>query len=325
MGCLISAKSSMDVTYVRAAEATGRVDIRTESMARRIETDRRGRASEVIYIDQDGRDHSVTGRVIVVAGNAVETPRLLLMSTSSQFPDGLANSSGVVGRYFMEHLAVFAFGLFDHRVDPWRGTPSGGIIQDRYETDRSRAFARGWTTLVTANSHWPYSVASRLPGWGQQHKDRVQRLFGHYICLATTGEQLPDERNRVILDPIQKDAYGLPAPCLINLPRDNDVAMIAAISASLPELLEASGASDIWGNGHYPGMSSHYMGTCRMGTDPNSSVVDSWGRAHDVPNLYIADSSLFVTAGAANPALTVSALALRTSEAIIAALRRGEH
>ncbi len=322
MGCLISAKSSMDVTYIPKAEATGRVDLRTESMAREIETDASGRASAVVYIDADGRERRVTGRAIVVAGNAVETPRLLLMSRS-RFPDGLANSSGLVGRNFMEHLAVYAFGLFEQRVDPWRGTPSGGIIQDAYETDARNDFARGWTTLVSANSHWPYTVASRVPGWGNEHKARVKQEFGHYITLATIGEQLPDERNRVVLDPLQKDVYGLPAPHLINTPRDNDRAMIRTMSARLRDLLEASGASRIWGNEHYSGMSSHYVGTCRMGTDPASSVVDPMGRAHDVPNLFLADSSVFVTAGASNPAITVSALALRISEGIVERFRSG--
>lgn len=324
MGCLISAKSGMDVTYIRKAEATGRMEIRTESMAREIELDGDGRAQAVVYIDREGREQRAFGRAVVVAGNAVETPRLLLMSTSSRFPDGLANSSGLVGHNFMEHLAVFAFGLFDHRIDPWRGTPSGGIIQDNYATDPGNGFARGWTTLVTANSHWPYTVASRIPGWGAEHKDRVQRMFGHYASLATIGEQLPDPRNRVTLDPVQRDVYGLPAPCLTNQARENDLAMISRMSASHEALLEASGATETWGNQHYPGMSSHYLGTCRMGHDPQRSVVDAWGRTHDVSNLFIADSSVFVTAGAVNPALTVSALALRTSEAIVAAFRRNE-
>jgi choline dehydrogenase-like flavoprotein len=324
MGCLISAKSSMDVTYIRKAEATGRVDIRTESMAREIETDANGRARAVVYIDTDGREHRVGARAIVVAGNAVETPRLLLMSTSNRFPDGLANSSGLVGRNFMEHLAVTAFGLFNERVDPWRGTPSGGIIQDNYATNRRNGFARGWTVLVTANSHWPYTVASRIPGWGDAHKTRLRSLFGHYACVTTTGEQLPDHRNRVLLDPTQKDLYGLPAPCLINQARDNDLAMIEKMAAGLKDLLEAAGAIEIWGNRYSPGMSSHYLGTCRMGRDPRSSVVDAWGKTHDVPNLFIADSSVFVTGGAANPALTISALALRTSEAIVSAFRRND-
>jgi choline dehydrogenase-like flavoprotein len=324
MGCLISAKSSMDVTYVRKAEATGRVDLRTESMAREIELDDKGRATAVVYIGADGREHRVRGRAVVVAGNAVETPRLLMLSQSSRFPDGLANSSGVVGTHFMEHLAVYAFGLFEERVDPWRGTPSGGIIQDTYPTNPGNSFARGWTTLVTANSHWPYSVAERISGWGADHKARVEELFGRYICLATVGEELPDPRNRVVLDPIQKDLYGLPAPCLISEPRTNDLAMIDAMSAGLHELLDASGATEIWGTEYTPGMSSHYLGTCRMGNDPATSVVDRFGRSHDVENLFIADSSVFVTAGAANPSLTISALALRTSEAIVASFRAHE-
>jgi len=324
MGCLISAKSSMDVTYVRKAEATGRVDIRTESMAREIELDDSGKARAVIYIDKDGRNQRVSGRAIVVAGNAVETPRLLLMSTSNRFPDGLANSSGLVGRNFMEHLGVFAFGLFDQRLDPWRGTPTGGIIQDNYATNPQNGFARGWTGLISSNSHWPYTVANRIAGWGEEHKKRVEKIFGHSVCVTTIGEQLPDERNRVVLDPAQKDLYGLPAPRLINQARENDLAMMKKIAATQKELLEASGASEIWGNEYNPGMSSHYLGTCRMGHDPKSSVVDAWGRAHDVSNLFIADSSVFVTGGAVNPALTVSALALRASEAIVAAFRRNE-
>ena len=324
MGCLISAKSSMDVTYVRKAEATNRVTIRTESMAREVELDARGRAQGVVYIGPDGQEHRASGRVIVLAGNAVETPRLLLLSTSSRFPAGLANSSGLVGRYFTEHLAVFASGLFEQRVDPWRGTPSGGFIQDHYASNRANNFARGWTVLVTANSHWPYTVANRIPGWGAKHKDRVERLFGHYVTVATTGEQLPDFRNRVMLDPVQKDVYGLPAPCLINEARENDRAMIARMSAGLSDLLDASGAIETWDNAYHPGMSSHYLGTCRMGDDPTTSVVDRWGRAHDVSNLYVADGSVFVTVGAANPALTISALALRTSEAIVEAFRRNE-
>ena len=324
MGCLISAKSSMDVTYIRKGEATGRIDIRTETMAREIELDARGRARAVVCIDAEGRERRVSGRAIVVAGNAIETPRLLLISRSSRFPDGLANSSGLVGRNFMEHLAVFTFGLFDQRVDPWRGTPSGGIIQDHYETDGRNSFARGWTVVVTANSHWPYTVASRIAGWGDAHKARVQRHFGHVVGVTTTGEQLPDQRNRVVLDPVRKDLYGLPAPCLINEARDNDLAMIQKMSEGLEGLLEASGASEVWGNQYSPGMSSHYLGTCRMGRDPGNSVVDPWGRTHDVPNLFVADGSVFVTAGAANPALTISALALRTSEAIVTAFRRNE-
>jgi len=324
MGCLISAKSSMDVTYVRKAEASGRIDVRAECMATEIELDENGKARAVIYIDKHLQLQRVRGRAVVLAGNAVETPRLLLMSTSSRFPTGLANSSGLVGRNFMEHLAVFVRGVFDERLDPWRGTPTGGMIQDHYATSPTNGFARGWTTVVSANSHWPFTIAGRVGGWGREHKRAMQQVFAHTVCLASIGEQLPDERNRVVLDPAQKDLYGLPAPCLINEPRENDAAMIRAISKHLRELLEAAGAREVWASTYGPGGSAHVLGTCRMGSDPTSSVVDPWCRTHDVRNLFIADGSVFVTVGAVNPALTISALASRTSEGIVEAFRQGD-
>jgi choline dehydrogenase-like flavoprotein len=324
LGCFISAKSSMDVTYVRKAEASGRVDVRTECTATEIEVDNRGRACAVIYTDKSLNRHRVGARAVVLAGNAVETPRLLLMSTSKLFPHGLANSSGLVGLNFMEHLAVFMVGHFDERLDPWRGTPTGGMIQDYYATRAAHGFARGWTTLVTANSHWPLATAGRIPGWGHEHKEAMKKVFGRSVCLASIGEQLPDARNRVVLDPAQTDVFGLPAPCLLNEPHENDAAMIRTISQHMTELLEAAGAHTIRASRFGSGASSHYLGTCRMGNDPKTSVVDAWCRAHDVPNLFIADGSVFVTGAAVNPALTISALASRTSDGIVAAFRRGE-
>jgi len=317
MGCSISAKSSMDVTYIPKAEATGRVDIRSESTAFRIVIGADGKARRVLYFDRHGHEQAVDAKAVVLAGNAVETPRLLLLSSSGRCPDGLANSSGLVGKNFTEHLAVFAQGIFPQRLDPWRGTPTGGMIQDYYATNRANDFARGWTIIVSSYSHWPLAVASRVPGWGAEHRRRLQDVFGHSVCLASIGEQLPSPSNQVALDPTKKDSLGLPVPHLINEPRENDRAMIKAITASLKTILEAAGARMILGNEHVPGMSSHYIGTCRMGSDPNNSVVDSWGRTHDVPNLFIADGSVFVTGGAVNPALTISALATRTAEGIV--------
>lgn len=324
LGCRILAKSSIDVTYIPKAEKTGRVSIRSECMAQRIEIAPDGRARSVIYIDPAGRENEVRARVIVVAGNAVETARLLLLSTSRLFPDGLANSSGLVGKRFMEHLSVFAYGIAAERLDPWRGVPTGGIIQDFYETNTRNGFARGFTISVENEPQWPLAVASTIPGWGVEHKAQVKRRFGHILGLASDGEQLPDERNRVGLDPRVKDNYGLPVPQIVNRHGANDRAMIAAISSRLRQILEASGAGDITLANVTAGASSHYLGTCRMGKDPTTSVVDPWCRAHDVPNLYIGDGSVFVTGGAANPALTISALATRTAAGIVEAFRRGD-
>lgn len=323
-GCAITAKSSMDVTYLRKAEKTGRAEIRSQCMARQVTVTRDGKARGVVYFDNEGREHEIQARAIVLAGNAIETPRLLLLSKSGRFPDGLANSNRLVGKYFMEHLAVFAHGLFPERIDPWRGTPTGGMIQDYYSTKKTNTFARGWTIYVSCNEHWPLSVAKQVPGWGEEHKLRTKQLFAHYVGLASVGEQLPDVRNQVTLDPNVKDQFGLPVPRLtIELGR-NDREMVKAIQISFNEILEASGSIEILNNEIRPGNSCHYLGTCRMGLNPKNSVVDKWGRTHDVPNLFIADGSVFVTGAAVNPALTISALATRTASYIIKLFKRGE-
>ena len=324
MGCAITAKSSMDVTYLRTAEKSGRVEIRSNCMAHRVTVAPDGKARGVVYFDVEGREHEIEARAIVLAGNAVETPRLLLLSHSSQFPDGLANSSGLVGKYFTEHLYVIATGVFSERLDPWRGTPTGGMIQDHYATKKAKAFARGWTILVANGGNWPFSIAEQVPGWGKEHKRRTEKLFAHTVRLCSVGEQLPDLRNQVTLDPIVKDQFGLPVPRLTNEPRANDRAMIEEIQASLREILEAAGATEILRNEFRPGESAHYFGTCRMGSDPKHSVVNAWGRTHEVPNLFIADGSVFVTGAAVNPALTISALATRTAAGMVEAFQRGE-
>jgi choline dehydrogenase-like flavoprotein len=324
LGCRISAKSSIDVTYIPKAERTGRVSVRTECMAREITLGPNGRVRSVVFFDPQGQEQEVFGRAIVVAGNAIETARLLLLSASRLFPNGLANSSGLVGRYFMEHLAVFSHGLFSERLDSWRGVPTGGIIQDFYETNPKHNFARGWTISVENEPQWPLATAIGIPGWGAEHKARVRECFGHKVGLACAGEQLPDERNQVKLDPAVKDIYGLPVPHIINTFGPNDLQMVKAISSKFREIFEASGARNIVINNIIAGASSHYLGTCRMGNDPKKSVVDAGCRTHDVPNLFIGDGSVFVTGGAANPALTISALATRTAEGIVGAFKRGD-
>ncbi|HXG04669.1 MAG TPA: GMC family oxidoreductase [Candidatus Binatia bacterium] len=324
LGCTVEAKSSIDVTYVPKAERTGRAEIRPLSTVRALTVDTGGRVRSAVYLDAAGHEHEVAARAIVLAGNAVETPRLLLLSRSRRFPDGLANSSGLVGRYFMEHLAVCAWGVFAERLDPWRGVPAGGSIQDFYATDPRNPFVRGFTIEVNAAQQWPLAVARRVGGWGAAHLRRMRQVFGHLIGLATVGEQLPNAANRVTLDPRVRDRFGLPVPRLENRPGANDRAMIAVMKRRLRQVLEAAGAVEIWEPEFLPGWSAHYLGTCRMGRDPRASVVDPWGRTHDVPNLFIADGSVFVTGGAANPALTIMALALRTARFIVESFRRGE-
>ncbi|HIQ06273.1 MAG TPA: GMC family oxidoreductase [Anaerolineae bacterium] len=324
MGCLIRAKSSVDVVYIPKAEATQHVEIRPECMAREITLDAQGRAGSVIYFDPNGVEREQKARVIVLAANAVETPRLLLMSTSNRFPDGLANRSGLVGRYFMEHLAVFGWAIFPERINAYQGIPAGGMIQDFYETRPEHDFVRGWMFEVNNGWEWPLSVARRLPGWGQEHKERMREVFGHMTGLATVGEQLPDKDNRIVLDPEVTDNYDLPVPRIAWRLSENDERMIKAIKQRMVELFQAAGAEEIIEPRFVPGGSSHYMGTCRMGENPDSSVVDPWCRSHDVPNLFIVDSSVFVTGAAVNPALTIQAIAARAADYMVESGKRGE-
>ncbi len=324
MGCKISAKSSIDVTYIPKAEKTGRVELRAECMARKISIGNDGKVRSVVYFDKDGGENEIFARAIVVAGNAVETARLLLLSKSKLFPHGLANSSGLVGKRFMEHLSVFAHGIFPERLDPWRGVPTGGIIQDFYATRTTNGFVRGWTTSVENEGQWPLSTANRIDGWGEEHKARMKEIFGHVVGVASDGEQLPAESNRITLNYSVKDNHSLPVPHITNRWENNDSAMIAAMSKSHAQILEAAGATEVSVHPCVAGDSSHYLGTCRMGKDPRTSVVDSWCRSHDVANLFIGDGSVFVTGAAVNPALTISALATRTADGMIEAFRRGE-
>lgn len=324
-GCRISAKSSADVTYVRKAEATGRVTILESCMAREITLDFSNFARSVVFFDREGREHELRARAFVLAANAIETPRLLLLSTSRLYPNGLANSSGLVGKYLTEHLDAGVRARFAQPLKNWQGVPVSAMIQDHYETRKGNPYVRGWLLEVATANTWPIAVAKRVGGWGAAHKARVKELFGHVLEVYAQGEQLPDIRNHVSLDSKAKDHFGLPVPHIVSEPRGNDLAMLPAMSRSIRDLLQASGAVEIldtWS--HQPGASIHYMGTCRMGNDPRTSVVDQWGRTHDVPNLFIADSSVFVTGAAAHPTLTLMALASRTADFMVGAFKRGE-
>jgi choline dehydrogenase-like flavoprotein len=322
-GCPIGAKGTADVTYIRTAEATGRVDVRPQCTAREISVDAQGRARGVVYFDPEGREQEQEARIVVLAANAVESPRLLLLSKSALFPNGLANSSGLVGKYFTEHLAVFTEATFEQRLDPYRGPHAGGMIEEFYETRPEHGFVRGWTFEVNNGWLWPYSTARKIAGWGLAHKDAMRRTFGRMLSLATVGEQLPDVKNTVTLDEKVVDDHGVPAPKITHSLGANDQAMVQAIKARTVELLEAAGAVEIGEPALKPGGSSHYLGSCRMGNDARTSVLNRWCQSHDVPNLFIVDSSAFVTGGAANPALTIQALAAYSSDYIVEQARLG--
>ncbi len=324
-GCRIDAKSSADVTYVRKAERTGRVEIRTECVVREIELDSAGKARGVVFFDKNKVEHRADARAVVLAANAIETPRLLLLSRSSRFPHGLANSSGLVGKYLLEHLDAGILARSEEPLEGWKGVPVSAMVQDFYETNPKNSFARGWLLEVSTSGSWPIALAKRIGGWGSAHKAAMKHRFGHEFSIFGAGEQMPDERNQVVLDSAVKDRFGLPVPKIVSEARGNDLLILDAMSRSIRDLVAAMGVMEILSEwSHVPGASAHYMGTCRMGRDPRKSIVDPWGRTHDVRNLFLADASTFVTSGAAHPTLTLMALAARTASQMIDLFKKGD-
>jgi choline dehydrogenase-like flavoprotein len=310
------------------ALATGRCEIRPHCLSREISTDKTGRATGVVYFDEKGSEQFQPARLVVLAAGGVETPRLLLLSQSSQFPRGLANSSGLVGKHLMLHApGAITIAVFPEPLEGHQGAPSTRVLQDFYETDSCRGFIRGGFMHPRAHGGDPIDYALRdVHGarWGLQHKESMRSTYRYYLHSHSTGESLPVASNQVDLDPEVRDRFGLPVARITHTSHDNDVRLARFLSARTREIFEAAGASRvITPESRVRKLHNHQMGTCRMGNDPQSSVVDKWCRAHDVPNLFIIDASVFVTSGGLNPALTIQANAFRVCDTLVAEARRG--
>ncbi|UNX53717.1 GMC family oxidoreductase [Georgenia sp. TF02-10] len=315
------AKWSTLVSEVPKALKTGLLDLRPESQAVQITHDDKGRVDAVLYIDKDGNLHRQAARLVCLAGNAIETPRLLLMSASPVFPDGLANSSGMVGKNYMRHTTGSVYAEFDQPVRMWRGETMAGLIADESRHDPDRGFAGGY--YMETLSLGPAFMASFAdPGtWGPEFAgrlDAIERTAGMWIV----GEDMPQESNRVTLNSTVTDQHGLPVPNVHYDDHPNDVAMREHGYQHAEELYRAVGAVNVWRTPPYP--STHNMGTARMSANPADGVVDGFGRSHDVPNLFISDGSVFTTGASANPTLTIVALATRQAEHIVGQLKAGD-
>jgi choline dehydrogenase-like flavoprotein len=325
LGCPRGARSSADVTYWPRALAQG-VELRTHCRVREIAVDARGRARGALYYDADGRLQEQRAPVVVVACNGVGTPRLLLTSRSSLFPDGLANRSGLVGKNLMFHAYGTAWGVFDQPLESYRGPQANMLLSHEfYETDERRGYVRGFQLQVTrqgaplgaalAHSHL-LPPEERLP-WGADHHAAFAERFNHTACVSMNGEDLPETVNEVTLDPELTDAHGIPAPLIRYRLSENSRRMVDFAMERADDLLRAAGARSVHRPNTLPTAGFHLMGTCRMGDKPYGSVVDRWGRSHDVPNLFLVDGSVFVTGGGVNPTPTIQALALRTADYLI--------
>jgi choline dehydrogenase-like flavoprotein len=320
LGCATGARASADVTYWPLALQLG-VDLRTHCRVREIAVDAAGRARGAIYYDAEGQLHEQRAPLVILACNGVGTPRLLLNSRSRLFPEGLANRSGLVGKNLMFHVFAVACGVFSEPLESHKG-PGGSCIvsHEFYETDRARGFVRGYQLQIGRGSGPLSSAMGGLTGrripWGRGHHAAFDARHGHLAFVGVMGEDLPETSNEVVLDPTLTDADGIPAPLVRYRLSENSVAMLDHGIASARAVLEAAGATEVFSTSPLRTSGWHLMGTCRMGEDPATSVVDGWGRAHDVPNLFIVDGSIFVTSAVGNPTTTIQALALRTAERI---------
>ena len=316
-GCAQGAKASTDVTYWPHAIRAG-VELRTRCRVREITVNDDGMASGVIYYDEDGAEVFQPAEVVVLACNGVGTPRLLLNSTSTAFPDGLANSSGLVGKNLMFHPYANIQGVLDEEVDGYRGPPLSLWSKEFYETDAARGFVRGFTLEIHRGAR-PVATAlrgmlsERIP-WGEAHHDAYRKMFNHIVGMSAICEDLPEEHNRVTLDPDLTDAHGIPSPKIDYTLSENSQRMLDFAIERGTELLETAGATDIMTESPIAAGGWHLLGTARMGSDPKKSVVNEWGRSHDVRNLFIIDGSVFVTSAGVNPTQTIQALALYVAD-----------
>lgn len=320
-GCKSGAKWSTLYSEIPKGEATGNLEVRPNSQVLKIEHDAKGLVNAVLYADKTGAPHKQRARAVCVAGNSIESPRLLLNSASSLFPDGLANSSGQVGQNYMRHMTGSVYAVFDKPVHMYRGTTMAGIIKDESRHDPSRGFVGGYE-METLSLGVPFLAAFLDPGaWGRDFTAVMDR-YDHVAGMWLVGEDMPRAGNRVTLHPTEKDPYGLPIPDVHFDDHPNDMAMRTHAYRQGSAVYEAVGATRVVRTPPYP--STHNLGTNRMGANARDGVVNKWGQAHDVKNLFISDGSQFTSGGAENPTLTIVALAIRQADYIAGQMARND-
>jgi choline dehydrogenase-like flavoprotein len=320
-GCRSGAKWSTLYAEIPKGEETGKLEVRPNSQVLKIEHDAKGKVTGVVYADKDGKQQRQKARAVCVAGNSIESPRLLLNSASSMFPNGLANSSGQVGKNYMRHMTGSVYGIFEKPVHMYRGTTMAGIIQDEAKHDPKRGFAGGYE-LETLSLGLPFMAAFLDPGaWGRSFTAAMDR-YDHMAGMWIVGEDMPQEKNAITLHPTEKDKYGLPVPNVHFDDHPNDVAMRNHAYQQGSAVYDAVGAVRTFPTPPYP--STHNLGTNRMSEKPRDGVVNKWGQAHDVPNLFVSDGSQFTTGAAENPTLTIVSLAIRQADHIAERMKKGE-
>ncbi len=312
-GCKWGAKWSTLYTEIPKGEATGHLEVRPNAMVIKINHDASGKVTGVVYADKDGKLQEQKARIVAVAGNSIESPRLLLNSESSKFAQGLANSSGQVGRNYMRHTTGSVYAIFDKPVHMYRGTTMAGIVRDEARNDPSRGFVGGYE-LETLSLGLPFMAAFLNPGgWGRSFTTALDH-YDHMAGLWIVGEDMPRAENRVTLHASEKDTHGMPVANVHFDDHPNDTAMRDHAYRQGTAIYDAVGATRVFPTPPYP--STHNLGTNRMSEKPEDGVVNRHGQTHDIKNLFVSDGSQFTTGGAENPTLTIVTLAIRQADYI---------
>ena len=312
-GCKVGAKASTLVTHVPDALDNG-AEIRDRCMVSRIHHDKkRNRVTGVSYIDAKGDEHFQKAKAVIVSGYAIETPRLLLNSACEGHERGLANSSDTVGRYLMAQIGNVILGRFEEPVRMYKAPPAHALTEEFYETDPKRDFARGFA--IQTVGPLPIAFAKQMMaargswGWGMR---RIMMDYNHWASFGLLGEILPWDDNRVTLAE-EKDQFGLRVAHVNFDLHENDEKLRDFGKKKTEEVMWAAGAQEVVQEARF----AHLVGAARMGSDPATSVVDAFGRTHDIANLFVCDGSILPTQGSANPGLTIQALAARTADYLI--------
>jgi choline dehydrogenase-like flavoprotein len=329
-GCEVGAKSSSLASMIHVAEKTGRCEIRPNSYVHKIEVDANGRATGAVYFDAQRNVHLQKAKAVVLSANGAETPRLLLLSANKQFPNGLANSSGLVGKYLMFNSGAVSVAVFEEPINDYKGFAVSRIIHDFYELDAQKVGFYGGGGIDARFDMTPIGFATGglppgTPRWGKGFKDAIAHNFTRTLEIMSHGTSLPLETNSFSLDADVKDDWGLPALRLTYKDHPDDLKLATWLNERALELLDAAGAKQKWS---FPieeqSFGVHLLGTCRMGNDPKTSVISADHRTHDVKNLFICDGSSFVTSGRGQPTMTIEALAFRAADRIQGLAKRGE-
>jgi gluconate 2-dehydrogenase alpha chain len=331
-GCHIGAKSSILVTKLPEADKTGNFKLLTGTMCYRVNSDNSGRVTGVSYYGPDGSDNTIEAELVILTPFIYDNTRLLLLSKTEKFPNGLANSSGEVGKHLMAHITARVFAAYDDRfVNVYMGPSAQKHSLDDFNADNfdhgALSFIRGAQISIAPAELEAGPIGAAvgmnpppgIPRWGAAYRDFLAKYFARYAAIVAQTENLPYADQMIDLDPNVRDQWGLPAPRLTyNWRRPNELARVEFMLGKLEEMGHAMDATHVWRSPLGPGApGAHHVGGTRMGNDPKTSVVNRYGQSWDVPNLFIIGSSTFPSMSGFNPTLTIQALAYMSSDAIV--------